>query len=88
MLGLGSGSSRGVKRTDLSQPDPEDEGETFGSDLAEAIEALSDLIADGYDLSMPADTTAGTTVRGRGRRLHRIPQRRARPARPGPARPR
>jgi HK97 family phage prohead protease len=58
ILGLGAAA----KRTDLNQPDPEDEGETFGTDLAEAIEALSDLIADGYDLSMPADETAGTTV--------------------------
>lgn len=49
-------------RVDLSQPDPEDEGETLATDLAEAIEALSDLIADGYDLSMPADEAAGTTV--------------------------
>ncbi len=57
ILGLGA-----KKRTDLNQPDPEDEGETFATDLAEAIEALSDLLADGYDLSMPADLDASTTV--------------------------
>lgn len=57
ILGIG-----GKKRTDLNEPDPEDEGETFGTDLAEAIEALSDLLADGYDLSMTADEDASTTV--------------------------
>lgn len=57
ILGLGV-----KKRTDLNEPDPEDVGETFGTDLAEAIEALSDLIADGYDLSMTCDEASGMTV--------------------------
>lgn len=59
-------SRRFVKRDAFSvapaTPDPEEPNDNLGEDLAEAIEALSDLLGDGYDLSMPADLDASTTV--------------------------